>query len=212
VEVELVDLHDLVGLGLRGLPVAPVEDAAPDDVRARFLVHHRLVLYCLARVDEHLERLVLDLHELGSVACELTCPGTNRGHRLAHEAHRADGERVVLDVRTRRDRHLEERVGLDRDLVSGQRSVDTVQRECGRDVDRDDLCVRVGRADEVHVAGAVPADVVEEDPLALNEPAVFLPRDRLADVPFLQLDRRGRRLGRAHDWAPAATIASTMFT
>ena len=179
-------------------------------------MHHGLVLHRLARIDEHLERLVFDLHELGGVAGELPRPGADRGHRLAHESHRADGERVVLDVRARRDRHLEERIGLDRDLVARQRPVDTVERERRRDVDGDDLGVGVRRADEVDVAHAVPADVVEEDPLALDEPTVFLARNRLADVPLLQLDRRGRRLGRAHafahDFAPADTIASTMFT
>ena len=105
--------------------------------------------------------------------------------RLAHEAHLADRERVVLDLVPGRRRHLEERVGLDRDLVAGERPVDAVERERGGDVDRDDLRVRVRRADEVDVARAVPADVVEEDALALDEPLVLLARDRLADVALL---------------------------
>ena len=136
VEVELVDRDDVVGLGLRRLPVAPVEDAAPDDVRAGLLVHHDLVLDRLARVDEHVERLVLDLDQLGRVARELAGGGGDRGDRLAHEARGADGERVVLDVRARRRRHLEERIRVDRDLVAGERSVDPLERERRRDVDR----------------------------------------------------------------------------
>ena len=146
----------------------------------------------------HVERLVLDLDQLGGVARQLAGGGADGGDRLAHEAHLADRERVVLDVRARRRRHLEEGVGLDRDLVARERPVDAVEGERAGDVDRDDLRVRVRRADEVDVAHPVPAHVVEEDPLALDEPLVLLARDRLADVALLQLDRRGRRLGGAH--------------
>ena len=61
VEVEPLDLHDVVGLGERRVDVAPVEDARPDDVRARVVVEDRLVLQRLLRVDEHGQRVVLDL-------------------------------------------------------------------------------------------------------------------------------------------------------
>jgi hypothetical protein len=209
VKVELLDRHDPVGLRLRGLPVAPVEDTAPDGVRAGVVVEDGRVLHGFAGVDEDVERLVLDLDELGRVARELARSRADGGDGLAHEAHLADRERVVLDLVPRRRRHLEERVGLDCDLVAGQRPVDAVERERARDVDRDDLRVCMGRADEVDVAHPVPADVVEEDPLALDEPLVLLARDRLADVALLQLDRSGDGLGRAHALVP--TMASTMF-
>ena len=51
----------------------------------------------------------------------------------------------------------------------------------------------VGRADEVHVPHAVPAHVVEERALALDEPPVLLARDRLPDEALLE--RLGRLLG-----------------
>ena len=117
-EVEPVDLHDVVGLGERRVDVAPVEDARPDDVRARVVVQDDLVLQRLLGVDEHGERVVLDLDQLGGVARELARRGADRGDRLAHVPHAADRERVVLDVPARLDRHLEERVGVDRDLVA----------------------------------------------------------------------------------------------
>ena len=41
VEVQLVDLHDLVGLGERRVEVAPLVDALPHEVRAGVLVQHR---------------------------------------------------------------------------------------------------------------------------------------------------------------------------
>ena len=51
------------------------------------------------------------------------------------------------------------------------------------DVDRDDLGVRVGRAHEVHEAHVVALHVVDEDALALDEPAVLLARDARPDDP-----------------------------
>ena len=61
--------------------------------------HRRAVLERLARVDDDVERLVVDLHELGRVARELARLGDDRDDRLADVAHLADRERVVLDAR-----------------------------------------------------------------------------------------------------------------
>jgi hypothetical protein len=85
------------------------------------------------------------------------------------------------------------------------------QLQRGRDVDGDDLRVRVWRPDEVDVALVVAADVVDEDALALEQPPVLLTRQRLALVAAeLELDRP--RLGGAHALRPAAWMASTMPT
>ena len=101
-EVELVDLHDPVGLGERGVEVAPLVDALPHEVRAGVVVEHRRVgVLRLARVDERVERLVVDLDELGRVARELARLGDDGDDRLADVAHLADRERVVLDVSRR---------------------------------------------------------------------------------------------------------------
>ena len=72
--------------------------------------------------------------------------------------------------------------------------------------------MRVRRADEVDEAHVVPLDVVEEDPLALHEPAILLARHALADEPLLEGRRLGR-LDRGHAVSPPATLctASTMF-
>ena len=195
VEVELLDPDDPVGLGDRALPVAPVEHALPDDVRAGVLVEDRRIRILRAPgVDQRVERLVLDLDQLGRVARELAGRSDDRGDRLADEARLADRERVVLDLVPGRHRHLEERVGEDRDLVAGQRPVDVLELERPRDVDRLDLGVRVRRADEVDETHAVPLDVIEEDALALDEAPVLLPRDAGADEPrprLLLLDDEG---------------------
>ena len=142
VEVELLDLHDLVRGLQRAVDVAPVERARPDDVRARVLVEdRRAVVLRRAGVDEHVERLVLDLDEVGGVAGELARLGDHGDDRLADVADAADGERVVLDLVPRRGRQLEERVGQLGDLVRRQRPVDALERLGGGDVDRDDLRV-----------------------------------------------------------------------
>ena len=142
-EVEALDLHDVVGLGECRVHVTPVEHARPDDVRPRVVVEHDLVLQRLLGVGENRQRLVLDLDEVGSIARELAGRGAHGGDRLAHVPHAADGERVVLDVPARLDRHLEERVGLDRDLVAGDRPVHALELERLGDIDGDDLRVPV---------------------------------------------------------------------
>ena len=55
VEVEPLDLHDVVRLGERRVDVAPLEDARPDDVRARVVVEDDLVLQRLLAVGEQQE-------------------------------------------------------------------------------------------------------------------------------------------------------------
>ena len=158
VEVELVDPDHAVGGLQRAVDVAPVERARPDDVRAGVLVEDRRVrVLRLARVDEHRQRLVLDLDQVGRVARDVARRGDDGDDRLADVAHRADRERVVLDLAPGRRRQLEERIGQRRDLVRRQRPVDALERLRRRDVDRDDLRVRVRRADEVDVAHPVRA-------------------------------------------------------
>ena len=210
-----LDLDDVIGLGDGAFVVAPVEDAGPDDVRAGVVVQDRLVAQRVFRGRQRGQRLVLDLHELGRVACQLARRRDDRRDRLAHVAHAPDRERVVLDVGARLDRQLEERIGEDRDLVAGQRAVDAAELDGLRHVDGHDLRVRVRRADEVHVAHAVPLHVVEEDALALDEALVLLARDVRAREARLRLARRDDerlrlRLGLRHCFT--ALIASTMFT
>ena len=129
VEVELGDLDDPVGLGDGVLPAAPLVGALPDEVRAGVGVEDRRArLERAAGVGDHLERLVVDLDELGGVAGELARLGDDDGDRVADEAGAADGERVVLDLAAGRRRELEERVGQRRHLVAGERAVDARER------------------------------------------------------------------------------------
>ena len=61
---------------------------------------HALALR-VARVDDRVDRLVLDLDQLGRVARELAGGRDDRDDGLADVPHLADGERVVLEVRAR---------------------------------------------------------------------------------------------------------------
>src|SRR5919201_3702477 len=119
VEVEPLDPNDVVCLRERGIEVAPVEDARPDDVRARLLVENDLVLQRLLALEHRPERLVLDLNELRGVAGELAGARDHRRHRVADVAGGFDGERGVLYLGAGWRRQLEEGVGEDRDLVAG---------------------------------------------------------------------------------------------
>ena len=202
----------MVGLGERGVDVAPLPDAGVRHVPAAVLVQdRRAVLERDPGVDDDLERLVVDLDELRRVARELARLRDDGRDGLADVAHLPDRERVVLDLAAGVGGDLEERIGEDRDLVARQRPVDARQLVRSAHVDRLDLRMRVRRADEVQVAHPVPLDVVEEEPLPLHEAAILLPRHALADEALLQGRRLGRLGGRHADAFPAATTASTMF-
>ncbi len=211
VEVELVDLDDLVRLRERGVEVAPLVDAFPHQVAAGVLVDRRRAVGArVARVRDRRDRLVLDLDQLRCVACKLPRLGDDGDDRLADVTHLAHGQRVVLQVRARDRRDLEERIGERRHLFAGQRAVDAGRLLGLRDVDRRDVRVRVWRAHEVDVAHAVPLDVVDEDSLALDEAAILLARNALSLPGLLgDVDLLGHNRGGAH--SAAALTASKMF-
>src|SRR5438270_3328342 len=208
VEVQLRDLHNAVRLGERLVEVAPFVDALPHEVAACVVMEDRSgAVERLPGVDERGQRLVLDLDELRRVARELARLGDHRDDGLADEAHLADREREVLDLAAGLARDLEERIGERRDLLAGERAVHALDRIRLRDVDGRDVRVRVGRADEVEVAHAVPLDVVDEDALPLREPPILLARNALAEPALADLDLlRGDGRHRATD-----LTASKMF-
>ncbi len=213
--MQLVDLHDLVRLGERRVEVTPLVGAVPHQVSAGVLVDRgNAVALGLARIGDRVQRLVFDLDQLRRVAGALARLRHHRDDRLPDVAHLADRQGVVLEVRARDRRDLEERIGERGHLFPGQRPVDTRHLLRLRHVDRGDVGVRVRRAHEMDEAHPVPLDVVDEDALPLHEPAVLLARDVLA-LPLLgrRLDLgglgRGGRRGRRH--SDAALTASKMF-
>ena len=213
VEVQLTDRDDVVRLRERRVDVAPLPDAGVREIAAAVLVEHRCaVLQRDARVDDDIERLVVDQHQFCRIARELAALGDDRHDCLTDVADLADRECVVLHVPAGRRRDLEEGVRQDRHLVAGQRPVHAGQLEGRRDVDRLDPRMRVRRADEVEIAHPVALDVVDEDTLALDESPVFLPGNALTHGETLLQDAcLGLDGGHPPPPSPAATTASTMF-
>ena len=128
VEVELLDRDDVVGLGHRRSQSPQSKTPVPDDVGPASSCRtassgqrpsRRRRAPAAARTRPRPARR----RPAPARASRRTPP-----RRLAHVAHLADGQRVVLDLVAGRDRHLEERVGQDRDLVAGDRPVDAVER------------------------------------------------------------------------------------
>ena len=69
--MESLDPHDVIGLGERGVEVAPVEDTRPDRVRARILVEDDLILERLFRVEGATSTSLLAFSPSGSLAAAL---------------------------------------------------------------------------------------------------------------------------------------------
>ena len=213
-EVQLLDPHDAVGGRERAVDVAPVEAPFPDEVAAGVVVHDRRVGVARAPgVDVDAERLVLDLDELGGVPGEVAGRSHDGDDGLAHVPGLPDRHAVVLDL-VGRGAGAGIRVGQLGHLVADERAVHAVQRLRLRHVDADDAGVRVGRADEVDVAGAVPATIVEVHALPVHEALVFLARDAPAREPLLRprLEWLGRDGAHAGSPSLAARTARTMFT
>ena len=96
-EVELVDLHDVIGLLQRPIDVAVVEDPFPGDVVAKRLVEDVGVGIGGGNgIDVHRQRLVLHLDRVRGVDGELSglCEHHNDG--LALIANDVDPEEVLL--------------------------------------------------------------------------------------------------------------------
>ena len=125
VEVQLLDLDDVVGLGEGGVEIAPLVDVGIRLVGAALVVQERRGgVGRRVRIDDRVERLVLDLDQLGGIASSLAGLGHDRGDGVADEARLADREREVAHIAPRLRGDLEERVGQKLHLVTRQRAVD----------------------------------------------------------------------------------------
>ena len=97
VEVELVDLHDVIGLLQRPIDVAVVVDPFPGDVVAKRLVEDVGVGIGGGNgIDVHRQRLVLHLDRVRGVDGELSGLCEHHNHGLALIANDVDPEEVLL--------------------------------------------------------------------------------------------------------------------
>ena len=177
------------------------------DVRAEAVVHERRSLRCgRLDVDEHGQRLVVDLDELGGIDRVSARVGQDDRDAVALVVDLIDREREVLGIL-----HV-----LGHRPRTGHRCLPVVAKlrareDCddagavlrGGRVDRRDAGVRIRAADDRHEDHPVQLDVVDVRASAAKERIVLLALERRADEP---------RLGRGHDPTPAAAAtASTML-
>ena len=103
---------------------------------------------------------------------------------VAHEAHFAHRERVVLrvlHVGGDRPRARQRRLPVVEEVGAGEHGDDAGHRACGLRVDRADRRVGERAADDLHVERAGDREVVDEARLAGEEHGVFTPEPAGAD-------------------------------
>ena len=202
-----------VGLGERLVDLAGVELPDVALVRPEVVVHERCVgVERLGDIRDHLERLVLDLDELGRVLRDRP--------RLRHDDCDtvADVPRLVEREREVR-RHPDlfgdgpragQRAGpVGCELRAAEGGDDALDLPRGGEVDLADPRVRIRAADDGEPDLARKVDVVDELAVAGDELPVLLARDRRADDAA-----GGERLGGGHHASTptaAARTAATMF-
>ena len=204
--------HD-VGLGPRRVHVAAADRPLVHLVGAEVGVDERLgVVDRLLGIDDDRQRVVLDEHLLGGVDDAVLVVAEDDRDALADVLDLALGERPVLgrlDLDARR--HPGHRqAGGDVEVLAGEDAVHAGQLPRAGGVDRDDLGVRLGRADDGHVEHAGDDHVVDVAPAAGDHPRVLLAPQRLADP----LAVGARLLGDAHSvtsWPAADSTALTML-
>ena len=138
---------------------------------ARLVVadQRRVVVERPPRVDDHRQRLVVDLDQRQRVAGHVFVGGDHERHLLALEARLVAGQHGLRVVGDRR--HPGEPEGLE--VFGGHHRHDPVQRQRRRGVDRVDLGVREGAAEDRPVQHPGQPDVVEVGPLAADEARVL---------------------------------------
>ena len=158
----------------------------------------RLHLGRASGVDDRIEDLVVDAHRGGRAPCLLRLLGGNDRDRLAEVANAVEREhRLVCE--------LEAVALLSRDVLLGQRRMDSRHGECGRNVDGEDPRVRVWAADGLAPEHPGLVEVARVRELALHLGYGVAPDRRRGGVAPLQGARR-----RTHE-AAARRTASRIF-
>ena len=213
--------YRLGGGAVTRLPCEDVVRVATGTVRTLFLVgnilaeNRRIVGFCLERIDQNRQFLILDLDGRDAVRRRIAVISDNESHFLALEQHLAVGKNHLLVTSQRRHPVQAQRLEIGR----GQHGMDT--RECQRLFGVDCLHprMRIWRADEVTEQHARQLQVVDIIALTLGETCVLDPLARgseavqRGDALFL---RRGSFVHYADSFisfifAAAARMAFTMF-
>ena len=213
--IDHVPLDDDVGLGedaVALLRVAGLPERAGEVVGLVGLVvadQRRVGVERLARVDDRGQRLVLDVDQRQRVARRVAVLGDDEGDLLALEADLVAGEHGLGVVGDRRHPGEAERL----EVLGGDHPEHLGVLERLRGVDREDLGVRVGAAQDRAVEHPRQHDVVEVGALAADEARVLLALHvAVAERCLLRSGRRhGHLLASAPSCSAAQRTALTMF-
>ena len=174
--IDDVPLDDHVGLGerlVRRRLVTGLPQRAGQVVGLTLLVvadQRGVGIERLARVHQRRQRLVLDVDQGQRIAGDVLVGGDHERHLLALEADLVAGQHRLGVVGDRRHPRQPERLQVLRRDHGG----DPRMRERGRGVDRDDLRVRIGTAQDRAVHHPGQADVIEVVALPADEPRILL--------------------------------------
>ncbi len=169
-------------------------------VCAERLVHERPSLERRLGIDDDRQRVVFDDHVLDRVADGVAILPDHDRDRVTDVVDDPARERPVLGVvdvdAGRHPRHRQRGRKLQR-VIAGVDGVDPGPRGGGRGVDRDDLGVRLGRADERRPKHPGERDVVDVARAAGDQRWVLLATQEAADM-----TARGGLLSDAHADTP----------
>ena len=143
-------------------------------VRAGIGEEQRLVAQALLRIDDDRKRVVLDDDQLGGVGGLVAVFGDDGDHGLADVAHGADRDEGTAHRvgEARIDVGCEPELG---EVVADEHG-DHARRRLGVvDVDRDDPCVRFGRADVGEPRSVLEREVIDVRAADRQHPCVFEP-------------------------------------
>ena len=183
--VHHLDLDDVRGLGHRlrhRIGVAAL-DVVGEIARRLGPDRRRPGGECREAVDHGVERLVVDLDQLGRLACGLRAVGHDEGHRIADMAHAAIGQRRPRRHDHRLDRRQARHVAqaLGRKVGMGVDGAHAGKRCRRRNVDPLDDGMGMRRAQHVAVQAICNRDVIDVAAAAGQEPRILEPAQRLAD-------------------------------
>ena len=178
--VEKQILEDMVGLGNGCVHVtthfSEFEGLQPMDiavlavrVNARFGLRQGL-----ERIADRVERLVAHLDEIERLGRGLLVLGDHRGQRIADVAHVLRRERIFV-LADRQDAEG------DREVLAGEHQVHAGMGLCLLNVNFLDQCMRMRRAQKLHVQHARQHDVVRKARLAGDLGAAIDPAARLTE-------------------------------
>ena len=177
-------------------------------------MHERPTFERLLRIDDDGQRLVLDDHVLDRVHHAVAILADDDGDGVADVVDGPARDRPVfgvlhLDAR-RYPRHRQRATEVGH-VLAGEYGVDPVALPRERGVDRNDLCVRLGRADECRPQRARQHDVVDVSAASGDQSRILLAAHRLPNMRRGRAVRRGAVAPVAHAVTSGCAVAADLL-